>query len=559
MTLQHLLIGTNLLTNKPVFLKAQDRVMHTHIIGTTGAGKSKLMEYMIRSDIDQRKGLCLIDPHGDLYQNILKYITRKRLNKKVILIDPNDEDWAVGLNYLEHDPNTTNSTTHASEVMKGIAKVFGGENIDTLPRLQRWERNALIPLIEQQLTLIELSDFVNPTNPILRKTILKQTTNYHLIQEWEEFENRHPRDRATYIEAIQNRANKFTIGQNIRRIFGQTKTTINFRQAMDEQKIILCNLASNKLSKEEQKMLGVVITDKILQAGKARADIPENKRKQFYFYLDEFGQFVSEDIAVALQELRKYKISLILAHQELDQLKQDSPKVYSAVMSEPQIRISFRISREDAEILAKEMFTGKIRGDIEKRRIEQTKFQPIETTRGIQTNTDTWSDTQSDSRTTGRSIGTTTIPNPIFLEPDKITYTEIDTNTFAAGNTSSSGGSLSYSTVPWYEYIPFKEVSTIQDYSIEEITEKYIAWIKNQPDRNAQVKIRQNPPIPIVTPTVKSLPVRQKDIDTLKQQSYQQYALPATKVDQLIEQRRITLLELKQEQPPEEEPESWRE
>ncbi|MBM3303108.1 MAG: DUF87 domain-containing protein, partial [Deltaproteobacteria bacterium] len=147
-----MLIGTNVLNDQPVYLSDKDRSTHTHIIGTSGAGKSKLMEHMIRSDIDRGNGLCLIDPHGDLYRETMEYATRKRLDRKVIPIDPNDEAWAVGINYLEYDPNLRSSTSHASEVMNGIAKVFGGENPDIAPRLQRWMRNALIPLIERQLT-----------------------------------------------------------------------------------------------------------------------------------------------------------------------------------------------------------------------------------------------------------------------------------------------------------------------------------------------------------------------------------------------------------------------
>ncbi|RLG54090.1 MAG: hypothetical protein DRN95_08950, partial [Candidatus Hydrothermarchaeota archaeon] len=315
-----------------------------------------------------------------------------------------------------------------------------------------------------------------------------------------------------------------------------------------------CNLASNKLSQEEQRMLGVVIVDKIVQAAKSRVDIPERKRRPFYFYLDEFGQFVSEDIARALQELRKFKVFLVLAHQELEQLRQESPKVYSAVMGEPQVRISFRISREDAEIMAKEMFTGKIKPKV-KRVIRQTKFWPKETTREIYTESETWAEGESSIYSTGesssKSKGATypeepIIPVPVFLEPDKITYTEVSTSqamsSSSMGRSSIYGGGSSQSTVPWYEYIPFQEVSSVQDYTIEEIVEKYIAWIKTQPDRHAQLKIKQRPPIPIVTPFVKPVKVREKDIRTLKERVYRRYALKAEEVDRQIEQRREKFL-----------------
>ena len=232
-----------------------------------------------------------------------------------------------------------------------------------------------------------------------------------------------------------------------------------------------------------------------------------------------------------------------------DRLREESPKVYSAVMGEPQIRISFRISREDAEIMAKEMFTGKIKPKV-KRVISQTKFWPKETTRTIETESETWTEGEFETYTTteteSESEGETRIPVPVFLEPDKISYTEVSTKAamtgYSSGRSSISGGGTSLSTVPWYEYIPFREVSSIEDFSIEEIVEKYIAWIKTQPDRHAQLKIKQRPPIPIVTPFVKPVKVREKDIRTLKERVYRRYALKAEEVDRQIEQRREKFL-----------------
>jgi hypothetical protein len=514
-----MVIGTNALNNQPVTLTSKDMNSHMHILGTTGAGKSKEMEDMMRYHISNGDGICLLDPHGDVYKNMLDYVTLKQMGRKVILIDPNDEDWAVGINYLEYDPKLRSSTSHASEVMKGIAKVFGGEDTDIMPRLQRWERNALIPLIERKFTVVELSQIVDPERSFVRKLILEEVENYEVLDEWDRFEQAPRRDKESYVEAVLNRANKFTIGRNIRRIFCQTKSTVDFRKAMDEGKIILCNLACNKLSYEEQRMLGIVIIDKIVQAGKSRVDIPERSRRPFYFYLDEFGQFVvSEDISIALQELRKFGVSFILAHQELEQLRQDSRKVYSAVISEPQVKMSFRISREDAEIMVGEFFTGMIRGDNEKRRISQTKFRPKETTRVIETESDSSTMMESETR------------NP--LSPSgPITNT---------GYTQTSG--FTRGVVPFYEYIPFKEDTSIEDYSIEEMTEKFIAWIKNQPNRHAQVKIGQRAPIPIITKYVKSATVRARDVQKLKEEVYGQYALPAYEVDRMIEERRRKFL-----------------
>jgi len=353
-------IGTSTVNKRKIWVDDDQRNIHMHVLGRSGQGKTYLLESMIRSDIDNRRGLCLIDPHGDLYKRVLDYCVLKRLHKKVILIDPNDTEWVTGLNYLEYNPKVCSASAHAGTVMQGIAKVFGGEKTETMPQHQRWERNALIPIIKSKLTLVELFHFIDTRDPTVRNRLTDEKDNYYLAREWETFDDSTPREKSTLAASVLNRANKFVIGDTVRRIFGQRVSTVDFRKEMDAGKIILCNLKCGQLSKEEQTMLGVVLIDKMYQAGMSRDDIPESERKRmppFYFYIDEFGNFVSEDVASALQELRKYRISLVLAHQELEQLREDSPKLYSAVMAEPDIKIVFSISYDDAQLMARSLFS----------------------------------------------------------------------------------------------------------------------------------------------------------------------------------------------------------
>ena len=221
-----------------------------------------------------------------------------------------------------------------------------------MPRLQRWERNTLVPLIRGKFTLVELFEFLELDEPMFRDAVMETEENPYVRKEWERFNRLRPFDKGLLIDSVLNRANKFVINDKIRRIFGQQYSTIDFRQAMDERKIILCNLNAGSLPDEEWKMLGVTIIEKMYQAGMSRNDIPDYKRKQmppFYFYIDEFGELVSDDVAKALKDLRKFRVSLILSHQELNQLQEESPKLYSAVMAEPDIKLTFSISRDDGE------------------------------------------------------------------------------------------------------------------------------------------------------------------------------------------------------------------
>jgi len=490
-----ILIGTNALISRPTFLSLKQLSIHMHILGSSGMGKTFLLEHLARSLIDLKKGICVIDPHGDLYQRLLKYVVRKRLEKKVILFDPNDRDWAVGLNYLEYDEKNFSPTSHASLVMRGISRVFGDENQDTKPQLSRWERDALIPLVQTGQTLVEIPLFLALHDGKVRKRLIEETKNPYLELEWKSFEAGTKQDKSTWATPVLNRANKFILGENIRRIVGQKKSTINFREAMDQGKIILVNLACTKLSEEEQRMLGVMIVDKIVQAAMSRVDIPEEKRRPFFFVIDEFGDFVCEDIARALQALRKFKVSMILAHQELHQLREDSRRVYSAVMANPTVRVVFRTSREDGEKMALEMFTGKIRDDVVKRVIRQTKYEPVETTREIVTDSET--ETESYSKTEGESFGESKGVSeaevysiegvPLGLADELVTIIKNTSETTSSSDSEaetegySQSFSHSVSKVPFYEYHPYKEVTSVEDYSIQGIIEKSLPGLSIKP------------------------------------------------------------------------------
>jgi len=549
-----ILIGNNALINRRTYLSLEQLSIHMHIVGSSGMGKTFLLEHLVKTLIDLKVGVCVIDPHGDLYQRLLKYVVRKRLEKKVILFDPNDRDWAVGLNYLEYDDENFSPTSHASLVMRGISRVFGDENQDTKPQLSRWERDTLIPLIQTGQTLVEIPLFLALHDGEVRKRLVEETENFNLELEWKDFEAGTKQDRSVWSTPVLNRANKFILGDNIRRIVGQRKSTINFREAMDQGKVILVNLACTKLSEEEQKMLGVMVVDKVVQAAKSRSDIPEKKRRPFYFVIDEFGDFVCEDVARGLQALRKFKVSMILAHQELEQLREDSRRVYSAVMANPAVRLVFRTSREDAEKMALEMFTGKIRDDVVKRVIKQTKYEPVETTREVVTDGET--ETESQSKTKGSSFGKNEGLSKADVYPvgflgltDELVTVIKNTSesTSSSDNEAeteaqSHGFSHSVSKVPFHEYHPYKEITSVEDHSVQGIIEKFISWIVNQNPRHAQLKIGTYPPIPIITPEVKDMRVREKDVQKFKEYIYSRYAKRAEEVDQEIKERRKQLL-----------------
>jgi len=563
-------LGNNSLDKRPVVLDEKDFNRHWHILGATGKGKTKFIEHIVRTLIDKRRGLCLVDPHGDLYEQMLKFVVRKRLEHRVILIDPNRDDNLFGLNYMERGSHIVKDMdAHVGMIMRAIAKVFGGENQDTLPRLQHWERNTLHALMEQGLTMVEIFDFLSLNDPAVRKSIISQLKDPYIQKDWVEFENLRRQEKEIRIESVLNRAAKFIASERIRRIVGQTKSTVNFRQAMDEGKIVLVNLSPRYISQEAKKMLGVMVVDLIVEAAFSRINIPEKQRKPFYLIVDEFGEFVCDDFAFALESLRKYAVFLMLSNQQMDQLKQESSRVYSSVMTNCTGKVTFGISREDAEIMAKELFTGMIRGDKIKDIIEQTKFWPRETTRHI--TSESYSESSGSGRGSGVSSGDIAMTGQaqMFGPDGQVFFSDALSQSISASRTMSSGSSSSSSSfsgfgearsatdVPWYEYEPFKEISSKTYFTPEELLEKFISWIKNQAPRQAQIKIDTKKPIPLYTPTIEEVRVRQIDIDRFEKNLALLYAKPIDQIDIEIKDRREKLL--KSGGVEQEEPEDFRE
>ena len=560
-------LGKNSITGRNITLNESEFKKHWHILGATGKGKTKYIEHIVRTLIKNKQGLCLIDPHGDLYKALLDYVVRHRLEKKVILIDPDRDDCLFGLNFFERGEHISKDThAQVQMIMQAIAKVFGGEDQDTMPRLQRWGKNVIHALMEHNLTMVEMLDFMSLENPEIRKRLVEGLNDPYIKIEWEGFEGIRKSEQEIKLESVLNRAAKFVGDQRIRRIVGQAKSTINFRKAMDEGKIVLVNLSALKMSRESQRMLGVMITNLVVEAAYSRGELPERKRKPFYFIIDEFGEFVTDDFAYALESLRKYGIFLMPSNQQMDQLEQESSRVYHSVMTNCTNKVIFGISREDAEVMAKEIFTGMIRGDIIKDVIEQTKFWPIKTREkvyGYGKSTSHGSGTMEGSAkgsgiSSGQSVGSGKVdvfgPDgpAIFMDAMSHSLSSMDTNVSMSSNSSvSSQGSseswgesesFSEADTPWYDYQPFREVSSRSYYSIQEQLEKFISWIKNQSVRQAQVKIDTNKPVPMLTPNIEDKRVRPIDVERFDKAINSLYARPVDKIDKEIEDRREKLL-----------------
>ncbi len=339
---------------KEVYITDDDRRRHIYMIGQTGTGKSTLLGNMIVDDIKKGKGVAIIDPHGDLAEKALSCIPQNRQDD-VIYFDPGDIQRPLGLNMLEYNFNRPEEKTFIVNEMQGIFnKLFPPETMG--PMFEQYMRNALLLLMEdmpnEPATMIEIPRIF--TDPEFRKRKLARIHNPVVIDFWEKeaIKAGGEASLANMTPYITSKFNNFISNDYMRPIIGQPKSAFNFRQVMDEGKILLVNLSKGRIGDINAGLLGMVFTGKILMAALSRVDIAEaDKRRDFNLYIDEFQNFTTDSISTILSEARKYRLNLTMAHQFIAQLTE---KIRDSVFGNVGSQIIFRVGVQDAEFLEKQ-------------------------------------------------------------------------------------------------------------------------------------------------------------------------------------------------------------
>ncbi len=321
-------------------IKRVDRRRHLYIIGKSGVGKTKLLELMLRQDITYGHGLCLIDPHGDVIDAMLDYIPKERI-EDVCIIDPSDTEFPVSFNPLANvDPTFKFQLTQG--LIEVLQKQFGA---NWTPRLEHVFRFTCLALLDYpyatmrgMISMLTDRNYRQKVVEYIQDDMVKRFFAIEFADWSEKFDT-------DAIIPLVNKLGQFLSDPLLRNIFGQSENKIDISNLMNTKKIIFINLSKGRIGEENSSFFGSMFLTKIKQAGMERANIPEKDRKDFYIYVDEFQNIVTQTFENILSEARKYGLNLTMAHQYVGQI---NPKIYQAVLGNTGSIISFRVGGEDA-------------------------------------------------------------------------------------------------------------------------------------------------------------------------------------------------------------------
>jgi len=349
-------LGTNLFRGAEtrVLLSDEDRLRHLYVIGQTGTGKTGFLKTLIEQDIRAGKGVCFIDPHGNDILDVLASIPPERY-EDVIYFDPADISRPFGLNLLEYDQSRPEQKTFiVNEILSIFRRLYGDVPESMGPAFEQYFRNATLLVMEDPASGSTMLDIARVlSNESFRKLKLSRSNNPVVNQFWNEIATKSDGEAslANIVPYITNKFDDFSANDFMRPIVGQQESSFNFREVIDNKKILLVNLSKGRLGERNANLLGLIVVGKLFMAALSRADNPRADYAPFYLYIDEFQNVTTDSIPGILSEARKYKLSLTMAHQFLAQLDE---KVRDAVFGNVGSMAVFRVGEEDGEFFEKQ-------------------------------------------------------------------------------------------------------------------------------------------------------------------------------------------------------------
>jgi len=511
---------------RPLRLTSEEREAHMHVIGSSGSGKSKFLEQMIREDLGNKQGFCLIDPHGTLYKEVLDYASHKVLKRDIVLLDLSKPEFIIGFNPFRK-ARDGDVSVQVDRRIRATMHAWGVENADQTPTLERTLRLIFTTLLELNMSFQEAQYLIDFNSSELRSRLVQKIASPLIRREWEELEQLKAKDWRTEVLSAKNRLFRLLTSRTLGRFFGSHVSSIDLAEIIEQGKILLVNLApSDELSDENGRIFGSLLVNEFFEVARRRKAAPGKSLVPYYLYLDEFQTFVGLDIAAMLDQVRKYKLFTVLAHQRFGQLNEN---LQDAVLTNCRIKAVFGgLPVEAARMMAEELFIGKLDPMRIKVAIYQTKFWPKyarDKVYGRSTSSGTSTGTgrnESSGSTSSTMEGTFFAPQEWFSGTGvtSVSLSSGMSSGFQAGSHSNEtefdGTSESESDVPIMLPVPFQELSSVQYMSTEEQLLELTAALKEQFGRHCFIKIHHRETQPLRVPFIATHYTRQTALDSYK-------------------------------------------
>lgn len=500
-------------------LTEDDLQTHVHGVGASRTGKSKLIEWIVREMVFERQGFCLIDPHGFLYDDILRWLAYVQPNREIVLFNPSSGSRVVGFNPFLTGRGDLG--TQADRRVKATIKAWGQSDSDDTPRLERVLRCLYHALIEQKYSLEVAKYFLSWRHKEMRDHLIANIESSTIREEWEDISAlpRHV-DFFGQVESARNRLLRFVASDHVRRIVGLPDNNLNIEEIVAQGKILLVNLQpSDAITEEQGRLLGTLLLNELWEVGmRRRRNSNGAKPTDFFIIIDEFQKFLTPDVPDMLNEAAKYGFHLFLFHQHLAQLEKLDAQVYGS-LTNARIKLVFGgLSRGDARRMAEEIFPGQVDLRRVKFLIEQTKFWPVYTRDRVYTS--------------GTGEGSTNaLASGTAWNPEGRDWISTATHTSGVNRTHQE----SVADIPMFYPVPFKEISSIETYSLEEMLWELSDRLVEQYQRHFFIRRPGKKTVAAITPNVSNRYVRPEVLSAYEKEITEAFLTPDEATQRLDE------------------------
>lgn len=529
------------------------RSTHLYICGSTGTGKSKMLEYLIRQDIakwpQSKCGLLVLDPHGSLYDSLVNWIAWNEPHLKkvpIVPIDLRQADWTVAYNVMR-PRSKADPAVIVRNFVQAMSYVWGVDGTDKTPLFARIGSNVLWTLYEKQMTLLETEYLIDRSNKRIRAEMTEGLSKRSVANDWAYANGLSARDFDAQISSTVNRFHSFLHNEKLRLMFGQNGASLDLGKALEEGSIIIVNLSTEgaRVSEEDAALFATLLLSDLWTAAKERGKPTDRRDVQpFYVYVDEFQNFITPTIAKNLDQASGYGLHLTLANQFPRQILHtgaNGPQVYDSVMANARSKIVFETrGEENLRPLATDLFMGVIDPKKILHKLYSTKVMDyVEETRTVPSKGENWSDAtgQFTGETATGSMGGVISQNE---HQDPISWNQSDAKSTGTSHMGVRGGVASEAEVPFLKPIMGKELSSITPDSIENQVFRAMAVLHDQQQRHALARlVGMHAPATIVTPMIKKTPADAKMECSFLTRKYKKlpFALPSTQAHKAIADR----------------------